>query len=384
MNFLYAEINVVGIVLLLLFLNNMNRSGSKAVPFDQYIFNGCLVMNILIFLFDTGMWLVDGKETFVFMYINYGVTMLYYISNPLICFMWLLYTDYKIYESKTGLLKRARIYIVPFVVNGVLSVVTLYTGWLFVIDSTNHYARGPFFLVMAVIAFSYLLVALGVSVRDVIKNGWEINKNVNIHLVIFPIGIITASIIQIMFFGVSIIWVCALLAFASIYINIQNGEISMDHLTGIYNRRRLDEHLQRRLKMRKKNHHLFAVILDLDNFKSINDQYGHAVGDDALIRMAALLRKVCEGSDDFIARLGGDEFIVVGERREAQEIQQLVLRISSEAEAFNQQKLADYQLLPSIGYAVFQDDGTIDLLLAEADTEMYRNKQERKISTRLA
>lgn len=384
MNFLYAEINVVGIVLLLLFLNNMNRSGSKAVPFDQYIFNGCLVMNILIFLFDTGMWLVDGKETSVFMYINYGVTMLYYISNPLICFMWLMYTDYKIFESKTGLLKRARIYIIPCIINGLLSIATLYTGWLFVIDGNNHYMRGALFPVMAVIALLYLLIAFGMSVRDVIKNGWEINKNVNIHLVIFPIGIITASIIQIMFFGVSIIWVCALLAFASIYINIQNGEISMDHLTGIYNRRRLDEHLQRRLKMRKKNHHLFAVILDLDNFKSINDQYGHAVGDDALIRMAALLRKVCEGSDDFIARLGGDEFIVVGERREAQEIQQLVLRISSEAEAFNQQKLADYQLLPSIGYAVFQDDGTIDLLLAEADTEMYRNKQERKISTRLA
>lgn len=384
MNFLYAEINVVGIVLLLLFLNNMNRSGSKAVPFDQYIFNGCLVMNILIFLFDTGMWLVDGKETFVFMYINYGVTMLYYISNPLICFMWLMYTDYKIFESKTGLLKRARIYIIPCIINGLLSIATLYTGCLFVIDGNNHYMRGALFPVMAVIALLYLLIAFGMSVRDVIKNGWEINKNVNIHLVIFPIGIITASIIQIMFFGVSIIWVCALLAFASIYINIQNGEISMDHLTGIYNRRRLDEHLQRRLKMRKKNHHLFAVILDLDNFKSINDQYGHAVGDDALIRMAALLRKVCEGSDDFIARLGGDEFIVVGERREAQEIQQLVLRISSEAEAFNQQKLADYQLLPSIGYAVFQDDGTIDLLLAEADTEMYRNKQERKISTRLA
>ena len=384
MNFLYAEINVVGIVLLLLFLNNMNRSGSKAIPFDQYIFNGCLVMNILIFLFDTGMWLVDGKETFVFMYINYGVTMLYYISNPLICFMWLMYTDYKIFESKTGLLKRARIYIIPCIINGLLSIATLYTGWLFVIDGNNHYMRGALFPVMAVIALLYLLIAFGMSVRDVIKNGWEINKNVNIHLVIFPIGIITASIIQIMFFGVSIIWVCALLAFASIYINIQNGEISMDHLTGIYNRRRLDEHLQRRLKMRKKNHHLFAVILDLDNFKSINDQYGHAVGDDALIRMAALLRKVCEGSDDFIARLGGDEFIVVGERREAQEIQQLVLRISSEAEAFNQQKLADYQLLPSIGYAVFQDDGTIDLLLAEADTEMYRNKQERKISTRLA
>lgn len=65
MNFLYAEINVVGIILLLLFLNNMNRSGIKAVPFDQYLFNGCIVMNILIFLFDTR-YVVGGWPRFAY------------------------------------------------------------------------------------------------------------------------------------------------------------------------------------------------------------------------------------------------------------------------------------------------------------------------------
>jgi hypothetical protein len=78
------------------------------------------------------------------------------------------------------------------------------------------------------------------SLKDVILNGWEDNKNVYIHLIIFPTGIILASIAQIMFFGISIIWISAMVAFASIYINIQNGEISTDHLTGLYNRRKLD------------------------------------------------------------------------------------------------------------------------------------------------
>ena len=59
-DFLYAEINIIGIVLLLLFLNNMNRNSYKTTPIDQRIFNACMIMNILIFLFDTGMWLVDG------------------------------------------------------------------------------------------------------------------------------------------------------------------------------------------------------------------------------------------------------------------------------------------------------------------------------------
>jgi hypothetical protein len=67
-------------------------------------------MNILIFIFDTGMWLIDGTQYPFARIVNYIVTMLYYICNPLICFLWLLYTDYKINESRNGLLKRINLY----------------------------------------------------------------------------------------------------------------------------------------------------------------------------------------------------------------------------------------------------------------------------------
>lgn len=82
-DFLYAEINVIGVVLLLLFLNNMNRSSHKKIPVDQYIFNACMIMNTLIFLFDTGMWMVNGNHLAISRTVNYVVTMLYYVSNPL-------------------------------------------------------------------------------------------------------------------------------------------------------------------------------------------------------------------------------------------------------------------------------------------------------------
>lgn len=348
------------------------------MPIDQVIFNGCIIMNILIFLFDTGMWLLDGNHLVALRAVNYFVTMLYYVSNPLICLLWLMYTDYKIYESRSGLLKRIRFYIIPCAISSVLSFISLYTSWLFIIDAQNNYMRGPYFWVMAVIALFYLLFSFGISLKDVINNGWADNISINIHLVVFPIGIIMASLIQIMFFGVSIIWVCSMIAFASIYINIQNGEISTDHLTGLYNRRRLDEHLQRRLKIRRKDYHLFAIILDLDNFKSINDKYGHAAGDRALVTMAELLRQVCKGSDDFIARMGGDEFIIVGERTEMGQINRLMDEISSAV--YNDRRQLDYYILPSMGFSVFKIGDTMDSFLATADQEMYRNKQERKLA----
>lgn len=379
-DFLYAEINVVGIVLLLLFLNNMNRNSHRRPSVDQYIFNACMIMNMLIFMFDTGMWMVDGSSLPAARTVNYLVTMLYYVSNPLICFLWLTYTDVKINESRTGLLKRAPFYAIPCAASAILSLMSLYTGWYFVIDANNNYMRGPLFWIMALISLFYLVLSFGISLKDVLAHGWAENKNINIHLVIFPVGIIAASIIQIMFFGVSIIWICSMIAFASIYVNIQNGEISTDHLTGLYNRRRLDEHFLRRLRLRKKGHLLFAIMLDLDEFKKINDEHGHEAGDKALIDMSELLRQVCKGSDDFIARMGGDEFVVLGERTSQAEIIKTMGEISSAAARYNEGSMPGRLLQPSMGYSIYEDDDTITSFFAAADRAMYRNKQERKLA----
>ncbi len=121
-------------------------------------------------------------------------------------------------------------------------------------------------------------------------------------------------------------------------------------------------------------------MLDLDNFKNINDQFGHAVGDSALVKMAELLRQACKGGDDFIGRMGGDEFIVVGERRETAEIKQLMNKIYASCLAYNKRKQAEYFLLPSMGYSVFENEDKMDTFLATADQVMYRNKQEKKLA----
>lgn len=377
---LYAEINVIGIVLLLLFLGNMNKNSHKNITMDQLIFNLCLISNLFIFIFDMGMWLLNGLAGTGFLVFNYLTTVLYYISNPFICFLWLLYSDFKINESREGLLRRIRFYVIPFVINAILSIVSIFTGWLFMIDDKNNYSRGPYFFIMAIASLFYLTYAIFISLRDIRKNGWEENKNVNSYLVIFPILIVLVSLIQIRFFGLSIIWVTAMLAFASMYINIQNGEISTDHLTGLSNRRRLEEYLQRRIKRQGKEHQLlFTIMMDLDDFKTINDKFGHAAGDDALVNMSEILQKVCKNGDDFIGRMGGDEFIIVGERLEIEEVKQIMEEISIRVNWYNKRTVEGYYIKPSMGFSVFQKEDSIDSFLANADQEMYRNKQKRKV-----
>nr|WP_246543001.1 GGDEF domain-containing protein [Fusibacter paucivorans] len=384
MNFLYAEVNFVGAMVLLLMITNWNRSSFNKLPLDQKIFNGVMFFNLLIFVFDTGMWLADGDPRPWMRHVMYASTILYYIFNPLICLLWVMYADFKIYESKYGLLRRMRFYVIPAIISTILSLATIKTQYYFIIDVNNHYIRGEGFPVMSILALIYLVYAVWMSLDDIRRNGWGASQEVNMTLLIFPFIVIASVLIQIWYFGLSIIWVCTMLACTSVYIKTQNAQISTDYLTGVYNRRRLDQHLRRRIRMRRQNRLLFAAIIDVDAFKSINDTYGHVEGDRALVKVSEILRKTSKRSEAFVARLGGDEFIIVGERNHQDEIALFMERLQMNVVKYNQEHPAPYVLTLSMGHAVFQEGDTIDSFLAAADQAMYREKQAHKAEGRLS
>jgi diguanylate cyclase (GGDEF)-like protein len=88
-------------------------------------------------------------------------------------------------------------------------------------------------------------------------------------------------------------------------------QASIDSLTGLSNRRVLDEALSAALTARPSPHGTALVLVDIDSFKSINDQHGHPVGDDALAHIAGVLRRVVRTSDAVLSRMGGDELAVL-------------------------------------------------------------------------
>ncbi len=98
---------------------------------------------------------------------------------------------------------------------------------------------------------------------------------------------------------------------AELHESIQQAET--DPLTGLLNRRAFDKNISRAFHhaMRQKNSPLSLVLLDIDHFKAINDQFGHQAGDAFLIKMADILRSVIRQEVDFAVRFGGDEFAIV-------------------------------------------------------------------------
>lgn len=120
----------------------------------------------------------------------------------------------------------------------------------------------------------------------------------------------------------------------------------------------------------KKSETLFVYLLDLNNFKMINDQFGHDAGDQVLQQVAAILKKTAHHKTDIVARWGGDEFIVISQNIDSINF---IKNIKEELKQFNQPAQLNVEF--SIGKAAFPHEGkTLIELIKIADKNMYREK----------
>jgi len=152
-----------------------------------------------------------------------------------------------------------------------------------------------------------------------------------------------------------------------------------DHLTGLDNRRAMQERGRREVKLSGRTGAPVSVILcDLDHFKNINDEYGHEAGDVALVKVAQVLRAALRESDA-LGRWGGEEFIAVLPATTAAGARDVAERMRLAIEATTFDDIDDRSTI-SLGVATSQEanDPVLewDLLIKEADQRLYRAKHE--------
>ncbi|TGP14624.1 EAL domain-containing protein [Mesorhizobium sp. M2D.F.Ca.ET.233.01.1.1] len=153
-----------------------------------------------------------------------------------------------------------------------------------------------------------------------------------------------------------------------------------DPLTGLANRTVFTRELERAVVSLKQDGRRFGVVLiDLDNFKTVNDTLGHAAGDALLIEVTARLKELVRKTD-VVARLGGDEFAILVPAVECRsDIEELGQRVIRDLTAIRKVDGAEIVIGASIGAALVPDDATdIDSLLKCADLALYRAKQSDK------
>lgn len=155
-----------------------------------------------------------------------------------------------------------------------------------------------------------------------------------------------------------------------------------DPLTDLPNRRLFEQRLQQAMQKRGRDAEPVSVLfMDLNQFRDINDNFGHRTGDAVLVEMAHRLREDLREAD-VVARLGGDEFAVCLPGAHAQAAHQVALKLQERLAQPCMIDSHELSLTVCVGVSIFPDDGdSVELITRNAETAMYRAKQEGRGST---
>ena len=230
-------------------------------------------------------------------------------------------------------------------------------------------------MMIVIITFSYLLY----GILGLVMHSKNVSKRKFIYLMSFAIFPVVGGVLQAFLYGVSILWNCVALSVFVVYLNIQSKEINQDYLTETSSRRNLDEYLAGKIKNFSKDTPFSVIMIDIDDFKLINDLHGHKMGDSVLINFAEILKKSTR-TKDLIARYGGDEFVIVLDVGDENEIKNVIERIERNIEEYNTEKKMGIALGFSYGYSIYDSNMKMngDHFVDYVDSLMYKNKKSKK------
>lgn len=204
-------------------------------------------------------------------------------------------------------------------------------------------------------------------------------KNDSILVEFFPIYFfiipcMIGTMIQGFFFGISTIWLCVAIAFIIVYIEIQISISFIDDLSGLYNRKYMNHYLNKLQNNKPKR--VYGFLMDINDFKTINDIYGHLKGDQSIIQFGKILQHSID-KDSVAIRMGGDEFVIFAILKSNEEALALKKHIEQNVRQFNIHSKEPFHLSFSIGMAKYS--GNIETFLSSMDDSMYEAKNMHRL-----
>jgi diguanylate cyclase (GGDEF)-like protein len=299
-----------------------------------------------------------------------------FLLGPLITYQWFKFASLWIKKENGNDHKKLAL-LIPLAVNTILVLLTPLYNLAFYIDQHNVYHRGPLFFIPVIISYFYLLCGFIL----VYKNNDRISRIEFLPLLLFGVLPAVGGFIQAVFYGFLLIWSSITFSLIILYLYLQQQMIHIDYLTGAWTRERFYNYLVDRIDQ-KKPRNFSIVFIDLDNFKKVNDAYGHAEGDRVLIDFVYLIKKTLK-DEDFITRYGGDEFVLFLNMDSEQEVEELMGRASEALDAYNRHVEDGYELAFSYGYELYNFDEpmTADEYIMHVDKLMYQKKNSKKLKS---
>jgi diguanylate cyclase (GGDEF)-like protein len=364
-------INGFSVAILLLIVIYYERNGDKASRHTR-LFLGMLKLGIVLMVVDS-MGRFDGHTDTIYPIINSTGNFLLFILAQVLPSLWLFYVYY--YISPDGkITKFIKVSVITVnVVNVLLVIMSQFNGCLYSIDAMNMYQRGPLYVIGPILTFFLLLTST--AYVQMYKN--KIQHTHYFPFLVFPVAPFIGTLMQTIIYGYPFALMGLIFSVLMIAFFAQSIETNVDYLSGVYNRKRLEGYLHKKIANSSRTNTFSAIMADVNGLKKINDTYGHTVGDEALVTISSLLRSILR-SNDFVARYGGDEFCIILDTSNEETLIRVVNKIKRQLAAYNEMSLKPYTLELSMGYAVYDPDSGMNEkeFYNTIDTQMYDDKKK--------
>lgn len=253
----------------------------------------------------------------------------------------------------------------PAIITAILSMSSIWTGWVLRVDAGNIYSRGPLFLLPFFSSVLYAVFILYTASRQETPG----RRLETIFLLWAGAAIAGACALEIVFVIRYMIWSTTAVLLLAYFLLITILKVLYDAQTGVYSRLTYTK----RLESIRAGQALTLAMVDMNGLKTINDSYGHKAGDQAIAQISqALLSIPMRGKK--LYRYGGDEFIIMVDSWCGEELSEKLKQIASHCGNVN-------GIMLSFAYGVVEyRGGDLQTVTDEMDALMYKNKLEMKLA----
>ncbi len=362
-------VNSIGLLVLILYMLSRVEL-KKERHLSGKIFDGMVWITFFALIAETMTFLLDGKPGTMVHILQYVTNAYLFLASSGVGLLWVIFVDIRIFRSTIRVKQWLKVLIVPYAILVLLVISDFFgTGLIFSINNQNVYMRGHLVSLSFVFVFCCFFITLLLAFLAVKRNG---------HIRFFPVHYFVipsflGTVIQGMFYGLSVGWPCLSVSVLFIQLHISNQNAYEDELSGLYNRKYFGWMVEK-LTDSKTNRFIGALMIDIDRFKVINDKFGHSVGDNAIRNLGRILTNV--NAENTIAfRVGGDEFIVLHIGGTEADIEKIRSQINEQLSEFNKTSEEPYSLSVSMGYSTCHTNNTsLDFFFHQLDMQMYEQK----------
>lgn len=375
----YASSNIVGVIIFGIMLAH-DRLGvdrqEKQLKYDQV-----LIAFMLYFISDA-LW--SGVDSGVFP-VNRLSVLLTNFSNFLIStfitYSWIRYVMAVEQVPGRNSMKTRLLLYMPVFISVIILIITYLANPGILIDE-NMKTTGVFDIFFVSMPYIYLVAVIIYAMKKAIREDDPIEKKKHLAVSFFPMMVVVGGLTQILVMPTLPCFCFGCTIFMLIFfIKSLDDQVSTDPLTKLNNRGQLARYVSQENNLRIEGRLTYVIMIDINFFKKINDTYGHAEGDKALVILSQALVQSVRGSNMpiFLGRFGGDEFVIIAHPVTASEIEELKLSIRKNVADKCHKEKKEYILSIGIGCdMLLEGNDSFHKCMQRADDRLYEDKEEFK------